>query len=89
MLTWIAELLREFYTQSPSGLCPEEEGLVSKLARTFMGLPPSSNFRYWLSSCVEAFCRNVEPACQLWIARSGLLTVHHFCSSYLIQVACT
>jgi hypothetical protein len=50
-----------------------EAGLVTKVLAVLLQQPPGSKYRFWLSSCVEAFLRGADPLHQAFVARSGLL----------------
>lgn len=51
----------------------KKEGLLTCIIHTFMKEPPESMYRFWLSSCVEAFLRGSGTMEQLFTAHCGIL----------------
>ena len=51
----------------------QERGLLSKIISTLQDQPSDSLYRFWLSSCLEAYLRGSDVREQLFIARSGVL----------------
>lgn len=54
-------------------------GLLTQLARTLIDLPLDSAYRFWMSSCLEAFLRGSDTNAQIFVAISGVLRhiAHH------------
>ncbi|TMW64465.1 hypothetical protein Poli38472_011345 [Pythium oligandrum] len=65
-------MLREPDTR-PIDLTHSDKGLLCKIIHTLIGQPADSIYRFWLSSCVEAFLRRAAPNEQLFVARTPLL----------------
>eukprot|EP01105_Mastigella_eilhardi_P005469 TRINITY_DN1716_c1_g1_i2.p1 TRINITY_DN1716_c1_g1~~TRINITY_DN1716_c1_g1_i2.p1 ORF type:complete len:841 (+),score=219.08 TRINITY_DN1716_c1_g1_i2:43-2565(+) len=65
--------LETFRKVMPNALIKDKDGLLAKVAKTLRVLPENSNFKFWMASCVEGFCRNVEPVCQTWLVQLGIL----------------
>jgi hypothetical protein len=55
-----------------------KEGLLSKVVSSFIVESDGSPYKFWLSSCVEAFLRGSSPREQVFTAHTGLL-------DYLLQ----
>ena len=58
---------------NPIDLTYSDKGLLSKIICTLIQQPADSIYRFWLSSCVEAFLRRATPNEQLFVARTPLL----------------
>jgi Trpc4-associated protein len=60
-------------------LTGKDRGLISQIITTLLKEPTDSIYRFWLSSCLEAFLRGSGPEEQLFVALSGALnhTVSH------------
>eukprot|EP00002_Diphylleia_rotans_P039837 TRINITY_DN9336_c0_g1_i2.p1 TRINITY_DN9336_c0_g1~~TRINITY_DN9336_c0_g1_i2.p1 ORF type:complete len:445 (+),score=66.21 TRINITY_DN9336_c0_g1_i2:78-1412(+) len=56
-----------------------EIGLITTIADLLVRLPENSVYRFWLSSCIEAFLRNSRPEYQLFLIKRGLM--HHILRS--------
>jgi hypothetical protein len=50
-----------------------DRGLMTHIVSTLCAEGPDSMYRFWLSSCVEAFLRGSHGIYQLLVARNGLL----------------
>ncbi|DAZ98961.1 TPA: hypothetical protein N0F65_000493 [Lagenidium giganteum] len=57
----------------PVDINDPNRGLLCKIIKTLIEQPADSIFRFWLSSCVEAFLRRAAPEEQLFVARTPLL----------------
>ncbi|GLE03130.1 hypothetical protein PINS_up012009 [Pythium insidiosum] len=57
----------------PIDLSHTNKGLLCKIIHTLIQQPADSIYRFWLSSCVEAFLRRSAPSEQLFVARTPLL----------------
>jgi hypothetical protein len=66
------EMLKE-PDMDPIDLSHPDKGLLCKIIRTLIDQPADSIYRFWLSSCVEAFLRRAAPNEQLFVARTPLL----------------
>jgi Trpc4-associated protein len=57
----------------------KDRGLISRIMGTLLREPPESIYRFWLSSCLEAFLRGSGKEQQLFVALSGVMnhTVSH------------
>jgi hypothetical protein len=53
---------------------PQHKGLLSMIIAVLVKEPIESLYRFWLSSCVEAFLRGNRPEVQLFVARCGLMS---------------
>ena len=51
---------------------PSERGLLSKLIQVLLVEPSDSQYRFWLTSCVEAFLRGSSEVVRIYVARSVL-----------------
>ncbi|KAH3761746.1 Short transient receptor potential channel 4-associated protein [Pelomyxa schiedti] len=65
--------LSEMKRQVPLGICYSSQGLMSKIIKTLYTLPSDSLYKFWMTSCIEAFARNTCPYIQSWVAKSGVL----------------
>ena len=61
----------------------QDRGLLSKIMSTLLGQPSDSLYRFWLSSCLEAYLRGSDVKEQLFIARSGILA---HTTSHIIEI---
>ena len=52
---------------------PESRGLLSLLMNILTKESVDSIYRFWLSSCVEAFLRGSQPSEQLFVVQTGLM----------------
>jgi hypothetical protein len=51
-----------------------KEGLLMKIIGTFLKEPPESMYRFWLSSCMEAYIRGSTGMEQLLVSHCGVLS---------------
>jgi len=51
----------------------ENKGLLHKIIILIFKTHPNSNYRFWLSSCVEAFLRGSNKIYQIFVAHTGLM----------------
>jgi len=71
---------RSFSMSNASSVLPANQldtlhnrGLLSRVMAVLKNEPPESVYRFWLSSCLEAYLRGAGPREQVFIARSGVL----------------
>ena len=59
----------------PSDSCGDggAQGLLAKVVRVMLKQPAESQYRFWLSTCIEAFLRGSSPPHQAFVAQTGLL----------------
>jgi hypothetical protein len=57
----------------PLQLGGADAGIISRIMTVMKKESPDSIYRFWLSSCLEAFLRGTGPREQLFIARGGVL----------------
>ena len=51
----------------------EDQGLLNTITYTLLRESNDSIYRFWLSSCIEAYLRGSGPAEQIFVSRSGIL----------------
>lgn len=52
---------------------PSPDGLLSSMMRVLFSLSPESNYRFWISSCLESFLRGNDGPTKTWLASGGLV----------------
>jgi len=55
-------------------IAPENRGLMCSIMRTLQHEEPNSSYRFWLSSCLEAFLRGSPENIKVFACRQGLLS---------------
>ena len=78
----ITEAVSSSYLQKSQLVPVEERGLLTRIMDTLQREPPDSVYRFWLSSCLEAYLRGAGQREQLFVARAGVLahTADHIMS---------